>query len=423
MAEGIERNDLQAVTHAAKEQVAWYEDLDSVGGPYVWYTGGVPIEILYAMDLTPVMPENYTATAATRGLSGENLEAAYGMGWNQDVCSYCRQGFGMMADDRSEDDLLYGGLPGPDVLVTHRGTCDTQQEWWEEYNRQLDVPVYVIDVPQTGSREDEHPADVDYYHQQLVELVEFLETHTSHVADERRLWRAVKRSDRLSELWKKISESTRHSPAPLTVSDQFKLMGIPALFAGTERGVELLEAVWTEVEDRIEAGVGAAKTEDYRLLWDDIAIWYDLGLLYRLEGEGFVFVADTYSDPFGFLWESHEHPSESMVAYDVSDPLRALATPYVRNLQRQWRVDRRLEYFPEWIDYFDIDGVVFHSNRSCRPYSLSQLPIQRELDVSNVLIDADHTDPHVFSESQSKLRLDAMKEQIRNQRQPRRIRS
>lgn len=414
MAERIERNDLDSVQRAGREQMEWYADgLDDDGGPYVWYTGGVPIEILYAMDLTPVMPENYVATMAARGRSGENLDAAYAMGWGQDVCSYCRQGFGMLSEEFDAADQLYGGLPDPDVLVTHRGTCDTQQEWFEEYNRQLDVPIHVIDVPQTGCRADEHPADVEYYRRQLEETVAFLETHTGRSADETALWRVIERSDRLGELWKNLCASTAHSPAPFTVSDRFKLMGIPALFAGTQRGVDLLAAVWSEVQERIDAGVGAAATETYRLLWDDIAIWYDLELLYRLESEGFVFVADTYSDPFGFLWKSHEYPSESMVDYELDDPLAALARPYVRNLQRQWRVDRRLEYFPEWIDYFDVDGVVFHSNRSCRPYSLSQLLIQRELDVPNALVDADHTDPHAFSESQAKLRLDAMKEQIR----------
>lgn len=423
MADRTKRNALESVQKAAREQVDWYENLDEVGGPYAWYTGGVPIEIFYGMDITPVMPENFQATASARQEMGEYHEAAYSQGWDQDICSYCRGGLGMVSNQLDKEDMVYGGLPDPDILITHRGTCDTQQQWWEEYHRQMDVPLYVIDVPQTGGRDDEHPADIDYYRQQLSDLVRFLERHTDRTAIQEDLWEAIELSDQASELWRKICVSSSHVPAPLTVSDRFKLMGIPALFLGTERAVRLLGNVWAEIEERIEAGIGAAKTEDYRLLWDDIAIWYDLQLLYELEAEGYVFVADTYSDPFGFLWRCHEHPGESMADFEKDDPLEALAKPYVRNLQRQWRVDHRLDYFQDWIEYFKIDGVVFHSNRSCRPYSLSQLLIQQEIEVPNALIDADHTDPQAFSKSQAELRLDAMKEQVRVQNEARRVHS
>lgn len=423
MPKRTERNMLESVQQAAMEQSEWYEKLDTVGGPYAWYTGGVPIEILYGMGITPVMPENFQATASARQEMGQYHEAAYSQGWDQDICSYCRGGLGMVSNQLDKEEMLYGGLPDPDVLITHRGTCDTQQQWWEEYHRQMDVPLYVIDVPQTGERKDEHPADINYYRKQLSDLVRFLERNTDRTANQDELWEAVKLSERSSELWRNIVESSSHVPAPLTVSDRFKLMGIPALFSGTERAVRLLENVWREIQDRIDDGIGAAKTEDYRLLWDDIAIWYDLKLLYELEAEGYVFVADTYSDPFGFLWQCHELPSEQMVDFENDDPLAALAEPYVRNLQRQWRVDHRLAYFEDWIDYYEVDGVVFHSNRSCRPYSLSQLLIQQELEVPNALIDADHTDPQAFSKSQAELRLDAMKEQVSARTEARRVQS
>lgn len=403
----VERNDLASIEQAVAEQAHWYDSLDEQGGPYVWYTAWLPIEIFYAAGLTPIMPENYAATAAVRGRAGQTLDGAYRQGYSQDICSYCRQGLGMI-----EDDHVVTDLPEPDLLVAHRGVCDTHAQWWNEYRRRLDVPTYVVDVPQTATVDDETESDVKYYRDQLAGLRDFIEEQTGEPISDRALWNAIERSDRTSELWRHILGSSRHEPAPITVPDRFKLMGIPALFAGSKRANELLKPVYEEVTDRIDKGIGAAANETYRLMWDNIALWHDLGLFYRLEAEGFAFVADTYSDPFGGLWSIHRYPGESQVDYDRGDPLAAIARAYVRTLQRHDRLDRRLEIFPDWIDHFSIDGVVFHSNRSCRPYSLSQVLVEDSLSVPTTMIEADHTDVAAYSQSQAKLRLDAMKEQI-----------
>jgi len=56
------------------------------------------------------------------------------------------------------------------------------------------------------------------------------------------------------------------------------------------------------------------------------------------------------------------------------------------------------------IKEFDLDGVLFHSDRSCKPYSLGQEDQRAilfdELHVPGLIMEADHNDARVFSEEQ-----------------------
>jgi benzoyl-CoA reductase/2-hydroxyglutaryl-CoA dehydratase subunit BcrC/BadD/HgdB len=50
----------------------------------------------------------------------------------------------------------------------------------------------------------------------------------------------------------------------------------------------------------------------------------------------------------------------------------------------------------------NIDGIVFASNRSCKPYSVTQLDQQKlmsdQFRVPSVMIDVDHADARKYSE-------------------------
>jgi len=70
------------------------------------------------------------------------------------------------------------------------------------------------------------------------------------------------------------------------------------------------------------------------------------------------------------------------------------------------------------IDKYSADGVIMHSNRSCKPYSFGQYDIrkiiQQHRDVPVLLIEADMLDERSFAESQVDTRIDAFMEVLRN---------
>jgi benzoyl-CoA reductase/2-hydroxyglutaryl-CoA dehydratase subunit BcrC/BadD/HgdB len=71
----------------------------------------------------------------------------------------------------------------------------------------------------------------------------------------------------------------------------------------------------------------------------------------------------------------------------------------------------------DMVDKYDADGVVMHSNRSCKPYSLGQYDIQRIVQekrkVPTLMIEADMVDERSFSESQIETRIDAFMEVLK----------
>jgi benzoyl-CoA reductase/2-hydroxyglutaryl-CoA dehydratase subunit BcrC/BadD/HgdB len=64
-----------------------------------------------------------------------------------------------------------------------------------------------------------------------------------------------------------------------------------------------------------------------------------------------------------------------------------------------------------------VDGLVMHSNRSCKPYSLGQYDLQKlvmkELNLPTLIIEADMVDARSFSESQIETRIDAFMETLK----------
>jgi benzoyl-CoA reductase/2-hydroxyglutaryl-CoA dehydratase subunit BcrC/BadD/HgdB len=69
---------------------------------------------------------------------------------------------------------------------------------------------------------------------------------------------------------------------------------------------------------------------------------------------------------------------------------------------------------------YDVDGLVMHSNRSCKPYSLGQYDIQqiiqRKSGIATMMIEADMVDERSFSESQIETRIEAFMEVLKNKR-------
>jgi benzoyl-CoA reductase/2-hydroxyglutaryl-CoA dehydratase subunit BcrC/BadD/HgdB len=72
------------------------------------------------------------------------------------------------------------------------------------------------------------------------------------------------------------------------------------------------------------------------------------------------------------------------------------------------------------IDKYAVDGLVMHSNRSCKPYSLGQYDIQKIIQqkrgIPTLLIEADMVDERSFSESQIETRIDAFMEVLKSKK-------
>ena len=80
-------------------------------------------------------------------------------------------------------------------------------------------------------------------------------------------------------------------------------------------------------------------------------------------------------------------------------------------------VDAMADSVMAMIDKYQADGLVMHSNRSCKPYSLGQYDIQRivreKKGLPTLMIEADMVDERLFAEGPTATRIDAFMEMLK----------
>ena len=82
----------------------------------------------------------------------------------------------------------------------------------------------------------------------------------------------------------------------------------------------------------------------------------------------------------------------------------------------QRNVEYAADRFIKLAGAFNVDGAIFHSNRSCKGMDFKQYEIQRrlkeQLGIPSVMFDGDMADPSAFSEAQYETRVQALVEMM-----------
>jgi len=365
--------------------------------PLAWVTSGAPVEILEAMGVATVYPENYGALCGAQRVATGLCQAAEAAGYAVDVCSYARTHIGSVLDSRRAP---LGGLPRPDLLVACNNICGTVLKWYQALARHYHVPLFLLDTPYIHGSQIE-PHAVQYVAAQLEEFIAWITGHTGRRLDQRKFARVLARSNEAVNLWREIRELCTARPSPLNAPDLFVAMAPIVVLRGTRSAVSYYRRLKAEIEERVAQGVGAVPEERYRLLWDNIAIWYRL---YRLFGYfvdyGACFVVDTYTN----AWS---------LSVDLDDPIEGLARTYTSVFINQ-SIQARAEVMTDMVRRFQVDGIVFHSNRSCKPYSLGQYELRRivgeRTGVPGLILEADMCDTRVYADEPIKTRIQAFME-------------
>jgi benzoyl-CoA reductase/2-hydroxyglutaryl-CoA dehydratase subunit BcrC/BadD/HgdB len=205
-------------------------------------------------------------------------------------------------------------------------------------------------------------------------------------------------------LWQAVLDTTVHRPAPMSAFDAFFHLALIVTLRGTQIAVDYYRGLLDEMRERIAEGIGAIPRETYRLLWDNLPVWYRTRWLSdKFAAHDACLVADTYTS----AW------CTSLKYIDPSDFLGTMAEGYTR-IYLNIGVDQMAQTVLEMIDKYGADGLVMHSNRSCKPYSFGQYDIRRivqqQRDLPVLIIEADMVDERAFSEGQIDTRIDAFME-------------
>lgn len=366
--------------------------------PICWITSGGPVEFLIAMGVIPVYPENHGAMCGASKIAVGLAEIAEGMGFSPDVCSYARLDIGGAL---TKGGAIPGGLPEPDFLLCCNNICGTVVKWYEELARMFDVPMFLFDTPFIHGSKPAHATE--YVKRQCLELISFLEEHTRTKWSDERFEQVALLSVEGVELWKEVLKTAESRPSPFTCFDAFIHMAPIVTLRGTQEVVEYYKLLRDEMWQRVADGVGAVPDEKFRLIWDNIPIWYEMRNLGNLfAGNGACLVADTYTTAWA-------------VDIRIEDPLTSMADAYTK-VYLNISIDLMLEQLTALMERFSADGLVMHSNRSCKPYSLGQYDLARAVTERTgkpaLIIEADMTDSRAYSEAQTRQRVEAFLESL-----------
>ena len=370
--------------------------------PVAWVTSGAPVELLHVFNFYTIYPENHGAICGSRKMGPELCNLAEREGYSQDLCSYARIDLGHLFSGKTPA----GKLPKPDVLFCSNNICQTILYWFKELSYYWHIPLILFDTPYNFQEINEK--DIQYMCSQFQEMIPELERISGHEFSLSKFQEIIGIARETSLTWGRVLETMKHSPAPMNIFEAFVHMAPIVSLRGLPVCLDYYRILLKELEERAEKGIAAIKNERRRLMWDNIAIWFKLRDWAELFAErGYNFVAATYTNAWAETIHhlNERHPFESMA--------KAYSLVILNN-----NLNHRLKLMEKIIKEYKVDGLVIHSDRSCKPYSIGQYGLKRllteRLGIKSVLIESDMTDFRVYSEDQARKNLEAFFEGLEN---------
>jgi bcr-type benzoyl-CoA reductase subunit B len=363
--------------------------------PVAWVTSGAPVELLRAFDFYTFYPENHGALCGAQKMGPELCAVAEEHGYHQDLCSYARIDLGAYFSGNTP----VGKLPKPNLLFASNNICQTVVYWFKVLAHYWKVPLVLFDTPYNF--EDITDNNISYMVRQFEEMIPTLEGVSGRRFNYQKFQEIIRIAKEASITWGEVLAAMKARPSPMTIFDAFGHLAPIVSLRGLPVTLDYYRILLSELKERVDKGMGAVKNEHKRLMWDNIAIWYKVRDLSNLFAEqGMNFVTATYTN----AW------AETITYTDVNQPFESMAKAYSLVILNN-NLNHRLELMKRLIKEYQVDGLVIHSARSCKPYSVGQYDLKRllmeRLGIPSVIIEADITDSRVFSEEQARTRIEA----------------
>ena len=374
--------------------------------PVAWVTSGAPVELLRVFDFYTVYPENHGALCGAKQMGTELCAAAEGHGYSRDLCAYARIDLG----HHFTGNTPAGKLPRPDLLFASNNICQTVLYWYKALAHYWHIPLLLFDTPFNF----ESPSDgsIEYMSAQLEEMIPALERVSGRRFNPDRFIQMIALSKESCALWGRVLDTMKTRPAPMTIFDAFVHLAPIVSLRGLEVTRDYYRTLLEEMQERVDRGIGALTRERKRLMWDNIAIWFKVRQMAELfAARGLNFVTATYTN----AW------AETGGMIDPGRPFESLARAYSQVILNN-NLKHRLELMERLIREYRVDGLVMHSARSCKPYSIGQYDLKRgisdRLRIPSAVIEADIADARAFSENQVTSQLELFFEALESHSQP-----
>ncbi len=403
------RKKIKATAEMNRYMADYFYELDHASRTgekrIAWCTSVGPAEILRAMGFLVYFPENHGAMLGATRMATDLIPSATALGYSPEICSYLTADVGAYVEGVTPLAKAYQGIeavPKPDVLVFNTNQCRDVQDWLAWYAREFNVPLLGIHTHRgIGDVTETHVTSIARQMEQLVAPLEALSGTRLDVDDLRRV---VALSRECSEMWKRVLDTAAAVPSPLTFFDGTIHMGPAVVLRGTQQAVDYYRLLHLEMEERIQNREAAVEGERFRLYWEGMPVWGRL----RDHSELFAslhanIVASTYCNSWIFS------------AFDADDPFTSMARAYTELFIV--RSDQAKEdYLRHMIDFFRVDGLIFHDAKTCPNNSNCHygMPerLQERTGVPSLIINGDLNDLRLISDEQTRTNIEAFIEQL-----------
>jgi benzoyl-CoA reductase/2-hydroxyglutaryl-CoA dehydratase subunit BcrC/BadD/HgdB len=403
----------QATNEMKQIMADYYFELDSAmkspDKKVAWCTSVGPAEILRSLGFYVYFPENHGAMLGSSRMSTDLIPYANAIGYSPEVCSYLTSDIGAYLKKVTPLSKAYEGIksvPKPDVVVFNTNQCRDVQDWMSFYAKEFKVPILGIHTHRGVNEVTE--THVQSITQQMREMTEYLEKISENSFDMNELKKVLLLSRECSDLWKKVLETAKAKPSPLTFFDGIIQMGPAVVLRGTNQAVDYYKLLLEELEKRINDNEGAVEQERFRLYWDGMPIWGRI----RAHSELFAkkkasIVASTYCNSWIFT------------GFNVSYPFKSMAQAYTELFIV--RADEVKEnYLRKMMDFYKADGIVYHDSKSCpnntnSRYGMPQR-LEKESGIPCLVINGDLNDLRCLSDEQFKTNVEAFIEQLEDKK-------
>ncbi len=367
------------------------------GKPTAWATAGTPVELLYSMDVQPMLPENSATISAALKKSQNFIELAEDEGFSYDLCSYFKTNVGAVL---SNAEMSVGGTKKPTFMMSSDAICDTHVNWFQVQAERLNVPHFTIDVPHVVSNTNNRQREYfkNYIKEQLWELLDFITEITGNEYNKEKAQEIAKNSYEMGKIWQEFFELRKNIPCPVSTRDTFG--GLFPLFTmpGLKSPIKLYRRMYREAKERVDNGIGALEKEEFRLAFLGIPFWYNLKFFSNLERWNAIICYETYV--YAFSKYTNPNITKEMVINNPVDSMAELVLSFWYNYDLKTRFNKLKETVNEW----KLDGVLLHNNLSCRPNACGMYDLKRKLmeeeDIPSLVITSDMNDPRKMNNTQ-----------------------
>ena len=285
-------------------------------------------------------------------------------------------------------------------LILAETTCDGKKKMYELMGKIK--PMHIMNLPQTANDED----SLEIMKKEMIKFKNTLEEKFQVEITEAKLKDAINLMNRERDVMKRLHKLNAVKPAPLSGMDMMKAQWLKSFNVNKEEGIQLVENLISEVEERIENGIYAFEEDTPRILLTGCPIGIGSEkLLQAIEESGASVVA---------LENCTGYKGLDVMVDENIDPITALAKKYISTpCSCMTNNSGRLDLIKRLAEEYKVDGVVDLTWQACHTFNIESFMVkkfvQEELGLPFIQIETDYSDSDT---GQLKVRVEAFIETL-----------